>query len=102
MTLNSKEIEKKIIENYQKDEHMMILIFSQWCINNNLNPLEIYEKAYPKQQVNPALKQAIELTVPKEEAGDIANQTLLNILSLYGNEDLAFVVSEEMRIKEKS
>ncbi|WP_226666485.1 hypothetical protein [Metabacillus litoralis] len=100
--MNSKEIEKKIIENYQKDEHMMILIFSQWCINNNLNPLEIYEKAYPKQQVNPALKQAIELTVPKEEAGDIANQTLLNILSLYGNEDLAFVVSEEMRIKEKS
>ncbi|TXC93047.1 hypothetical protein FS935_02305 [Metabacillus litoralis] len=94
--MNSKDVENKIIENYQKDENMMILIFAQWCVNHSLNPYEIYVKAYPNQQQNPALKQAIDLTVSKEEAGEIPDQTLLNVLSLFGNEDLAFVVSEEI------
>nr|WP_239589318.1 hypothetical protein [Metabacillus crassostreae] len=75
---------------------MMILIFAQWCVNHSLDPYEIYVKAYPNQQQNPALKQAIDLTVSKEEAGEIPDQTLLNVLSLFGNEDLAFVVSEEI------
>ncbi|MBM7602271.1 hypothetical protein JOC75_000241 [Metabacillus crassostreae] len=94
--MNSKDVENKIIENYQKDENMMILIFAQWCVNHSLDPYEIYVKAYPNQQQNPALKQAIDLTVSKEEAGEIPDQTLLNVLSLFGNEDLAFVVSEEI------
>lgn len=34
------------------------------------------------------------LVVPKEEAGDIADDTLLGVLSLYGNDDLAMVVAE--------
>lgn len=100
--MNSKKVEDSIIENYQKDENMMILIFAQWCVNHSLDPYELYVKAYPNQLRNPALKQAIDLTVSKEEAGEIPNQTLLNVLSLFGNEDLAFVVSEEIRnIKEK-
>lgn len=90
------ELEKKIVENYQRDEKMMIFVFAQWCINNDLNPEEVYLRAYPAQTANQALKEAIELTVSKEEAGDIANETLLNVLSMFGNEDLAFVVSEEI------
>ncbi|MBP1931056.1 hypothetical protein [Ammoniphilus resinae] len=88
-----KELENTIIQNYQRDEGMMILVFAQWCVNHGLNPQEIYLKAYPTQGKNQLLSQMNELTVPKEEAGEIPDQTLLNVLSMFGNEDLAFVVS---------
>ncbi len=94
--MNKKEMEAKIIENYQNEENMMILVFAQWCVNHDLNPEELYLRAYPTQSNNPALKEAIELTVSKEEAGIIANDTVLNVLSLFGNDDLAFIVSEEI------
>jgi hypothetical protein len=90
------DIEDKIIENYQKDENMMILVFAQWCVNQELNPVDLYMRAYPDQSENPGLKQMLELTVPKEEAGEIADETLLSVLSLFGNHDLAFVVTEEI------
>jgi hypothetical protein len=92
--MNSKGLEEQIIANYTRDEKMMILIFAQWCINNDLDPVDLYEKAYPSQVGNVALKDAMELTVPKSEAGDISTQTVLNVLSLFGNEELAFLVSE--------
>lgn len=95
--MNRKDIEDQIIRNYRQDEHMMILIFAQWCINRDLDPLEVYRRAYPQQNANPALQHAMELTVPKEEAGEVPDETLLNVLHLFGNEDLAFVVSEEIK-----
>ncbi|ULT54713.1 hypothetical protein L1999_16320 [Neobacillus drentensis] len=95
--MNSKELEEKIIQHYQGEEKMMILVFAQWCINHDLDPEEVYLHAYPNQASNPALKEAIELTVPKEEAGEIADETLLGVLSLFGNDDLAFVVTEEIQ-----
>ncbi|MCT8138362.1 hypothetical protein H1D32_11735 [Anaerobacillus sp. CMMVII] len=73
---------------------MMILIFAQWCINHDLDPLGIYQRAYPQQLENPALKKAIESTVPKGESEDIPDETLLTVLSIFGNEELAFVISE--------
>ncbi|WP_433742333.1 hypothetical protein [Falsibacillus pallidus] len=94
--MNKKELEEQIIQNYQREENMMILVFAQWCINQDLNPEELYLKAYPNQAANPALKEALELTVPREEAGEIADQTLLNVLSLFGNDDLAIVVTDEI------
>ncbi|WP_280769231.1 hypothetical protein [Salipaludibacillus daqingensis] len=93
---DKKEMEEYIIKNYQKDEQMMILVFAQWCVNHDLDPEDLYLKAYPDQAGNQSLKQAIELTVSKQEAGDVPNDTLLGVLSLFGNDDLAFVVSEEM------
>ncbi|WP_339146585.1 MULTISPECIES: hypothetical protein [unclassified Sutcliffiella] len=100
--MDKKELEQTIIQNYQKEENMMILIFAQWCINQDLDPFTLYTKAYPNQSNNPALAQALELTVPKEEAGDISNDTLLGVLAMFGNDDLAFVVSEEMeKVKKK-
>ena len=95
--MNHKEFEEKIIENYRGEEKMMILVFAQWCINHNLNPEEIYIRAYPNQAANPALREALELTVPKEEAGEVPDETLLGVLSLFGNDDLAFVVTEEIK-----
>ncbi|MBB6452284.1 hypothetical protein HNQ94_000729 [Salirhabdus euzebyi] len=99
---NKKELEKKIVEQYQADENMMILIFAQWCINNELEPMDIYKKAYPNQEMNLALQKVLELTVPKEEAEDIPDTTLLNVLQLFGNDDLAFEVTKEMEKLKKS
>jgi hypothetical protein len=98
--MNRKELEEKIIKNYQSDEKMMILVFAQWCINHDLNPEVLYRRAYPNQAPNPTLREGIELTVPKEEAGEVPHNTLLGVLSLFGNDDLALVVTEEIhRIK---
>ena len=94
--MNEKELEEKIIENYKDQENMMILVFAQWCINHDLDPEEMYLRAYPNQHTNQALREAIELTVPKEEAGEVSDETLLGVLSLFGNDDLAFVVTEEL------
>lgn len=94
--MNQKQLEEKIIENYRGEEKMMILVFAQWCVNHDLDPEELYLSAYPNQASNPALKEAIELTVPKDEAGEVSDQTLLGVLALFGNDDLAFVVTEEI------
>lgn len=93
---NRKEMEAEVIRRYRQDEEMMILVFAQWCVNRGLDPAGLYARAYPNQAANPALTHALGLTVPKEEAGDIADETLLSVLSLYDNADLAFVVSEEI------
>lgn len=89
--LDRKQLEEQIIEKYQNDEKMMILIFAQWCINHELDPVELYQMAYPGQMKNHALEEAMELTVPKNEAEDISNETVLNVLQLFGNDDLALL-----------
>ncbi|WP_251550592.1 hypothetical protein [Neobacillus muris] len=83
---------------------LYLLCFAQWCVNHDLNPEELYLSAYPHQSKNQALREALELTVPKEEAGEVADETVLGVLSLFGNDDLAFVVSAEInkRISGKS
>ncbi|MEW4325570.1 hypothetical protein Q0N12_02730 [Rossellomorea marisflavi] len=88
------EMEKKIIENYQKDENMMMMVFAQWCVNQDLDPVAVYLKAYPEQRDNPVLKQMMELTVPKEESSDIPYSTFLGVLQLFGNEDLAIAIQD--------
>lgn len=100
--MNKNQLEQQIIEQYQRDEHMMILVFAQWCVNHDLDPVDLYTRAYPHQKENQALQQAINLTVPKNESGDISNETLLNVLSLYGNDDLGFVVSQEVARQKKT
>ncbi|MBT2728087.1 hypothetical protein J7E63_14190 [Bacillus sp. ISL-75] len=94
--MNQKQLEEKIIENYRGEEKMMILVFAQWCVNHDLDPEELYLRAYPNQTTNPVLKEAIELTVSKEEAGEVGDQTLLGVLALFANDDLAFIVTEEI------
>jgi hypothetical protein len=94
-------LEDKIIQTYQKDENMMILVFAQWCVNHDLDPVVLYKKAYPNQIENPSLKQTIELTVPKEESGEVADETLLGVLSLFGNEELSQVIIEVINKRPK-
>ncbi|CAM4307486.1 hypothetical protein [Saccharibacillus endophyticus] len=97
-----KETQEKIVQVYRQEEDMMILVYAQWCINNDLDPVELYSRAYPEQQANERLARGLELTVSKEEAGDITNDTLLGVLTMFGNEDLGMVVAEEIeQIKKK-
>ncbi|HLR70666.1 MAG TPA: hypothetical protein VK085_04460 [Pseudogracilibacillus sp.] len=86
--------DKYIIERYKEDEEMMILLFAQWCVNNNIDANELYEKAYPHQAQNKALKNAIEQTVPKEDSEFISQQIIISILQMFGNDDLAFEVGQ--------
>jgi hypothetical protein len=95
--MDRKKIEAQIFDNYERDEQMMILVFAQWCVNHQLDPAELYQQAYPQQGPNCALQQAIKLTVPKEEAGDLPDDTVLGVLSLYNNDQLAFIVTEAIK-----
>lgn len=94
-------IEKQIIQNYEQEEKMMILIYAQWCINNDFDPIELYKKAYPNQSQNVALEEAIQKTVSKNDADDIPDEIVLNVLQLFGNDDLAFIIQKEIEQRKK-
>ncbi|MUV38457.1 uncharacterized protein JNUCC1_02295 [Lentibacillus sp. JNUCC-1] len=94
--MNDQSRENHIIENYQNDEKMMILIYAQWCINNDLDPEALYKAAYPHQPNNNALTEALELTIPRKESDPISNETVIGALQLFGNDDLAFTVQQKI------
>lgn len=83
-----------IIKKYQQDESVMVQVFVNWALRNGLDPVELYQRAYPSQVKNEALLLAV------EEADafdlDVGNDTLMELLQMFGNDDLAFVVSEEI------
>ena len=93
--------EKWVIEQYEQDEQMMVLIYAQWCVNHQLNAVELYKKAYPNQMENKALQDALEKTVPKKESEDITIDVLFHVLQVFGNDDLAFVIQEALEQKRK-
>ncbi|MDR4433563.1 hypothetical protein [Bacillus tequilensis] len=87
--------EKQLAEAYERDENMMILVFAQWCVNHDLDPLELYGKAYPQQKLNESLKKTMDdLVVPKHEAEHIPDQAVIGVLEMFGNTDLAQAVHE--------
>lgn len=92
MELTDKE--KHIIEQYEEEEQMMVLIFAQWCVNRDLDPIELYEQAYPSQMKNKTLQEQLSQTVPKNESEEITTEMVLYALQIFGNDDLAFVVQE--------
>lgn len=94
--MDKKQIEEHIIKKYESEEKMMILIYAQWCVNQDLNPVELYERAYPNQLKNEVLMEIVEQTMPKEESEDISNETVLSVLQVFGNDDLAMVIQEEI------
>lgn len=92
MSMDQKSITEFIIQKYQEDEQVMIQLFVQWCQNHELNPFTLYQKAYPFQGPNEAIKTIIDSNELMEL--DIDSGTLIEVLQLFGNDDLAFVVSE--------
>ncbi|MFP7170094.1 hypothetical protein [Terribacillus sp. 7520-G] len=91
--MSQEELSKKIIEKYQEDERMMIRIFTQWCANQGLDAVSLYGQAYPDQGKNEALLEALDEVLPKEEASDISDDMVVEVLQFFGNDDLAFVVA---------
>ncbi|MFP7478609.1 hypothetical protein [Terribacillus saccharophilus] len=91
--MSQEELSRKIIEKYQEDERMMIRIFAQWCTNHDLDAVSLYERAYPNQGKNEALIEALEEVLPKEEASDIPDEMVVEVLQFFGNDDLAFAAA---------
>ena len=91
--MDQKSITEFIIQKYQEDEQVMIQLFVQWCQNHEIDPFVLYQKAYPSQGPNDAIKTIIDSNEPMDL--DIDSGTLIEVLQLFGNDDLAFVVSEE-------
>src|SRR5699024_6502100 len=91
---NKKEMENKVIESYKNDEKMMILVYAQWCINNDLDPKSMYTRAYPDQIKNNALREALEMTDTKEETENIHDETVLQVIQVFGKDELAFIVQK--------
>lgn len=85
-----------IIKKYQQDENTMVQLFVHWCLNHELDPLALYQRAYPYQAKNEALALAAEEAASEAEAIEIDHATMLEILQMFGNDDLAFVVMEEI------
>lgn len=83
-----------IIKKYQQDEAVMIQVFVDWALRNDLDPVQLYQRAYPSQLKNEALLLAVEEADSFDM--EIDDATLLELLQMFGNDDLAFVVSEEM------
>lgn len=88
--------EEYIIKKYQQDENTMIQLFVHWCTTRQLDPVELYQKAYPHQGKNPALLLAIDEIAAEPNDIEVGDDTMLEILQLFGNDDLAFIVSEEI------
>lgn len=97
-----KKLNERVIQNYEHDEKMMVLIFTQWCVNNDVDPIQLYEKAYPEQRKNKLLEEMMAQTTAKEEAEQIADETVLNVLQMFGNDNLAFVVQQVIEKRSSS
>lgn len=103
MMMDESEKSKRVIAQYEQDERTMVLIFAQWCVNHDLEPVHVYHEAYPDQQPNPLLLEVLDETVPKTESEDISLDIVLYVLQMFGNDDLAFVVQQKAeQVKEKS
>ncbi|WP_144513152.1 hypothetical protein [Bacillus sp. FJAT-22090] len=85
----------KIIQQYQDDEHIMIQLFAAWCANHQLDAFALYAQAYPLQQKNIPLINAVKEI--ERDTLEIDTETVVNVLQLFGNEDLAFVVLQEAK-----
>lgn len=86
------DISKKVIEQYQADEKVMIQLFIHWCNNKQLNPLTIYRKAFPHYSDTTVLEDNIKEIVGDEPV-QVSTETLLHILEVFEQHELAYVIS---------
>lgn len=96
------EKDEYIIQRSRENEEMMILIYAQWCINHDIDSHILYRRAYPDQAIPSLLDDAMESTVPKNESEEITAEMVIQLLQMYGNDDLAFAVQEKVDEKERS
>ncbi len=90
-----KNLDEQVIQKYKDDETLMIRLFVQWCANHDLDAQALYQHAYPGQPPNDALQKVLEEDDGMDELF-IDNETMLDVLQLFGNDDLAFAVANEI------
>lgn len=90
------KLDEQIIKNYKEQEKMMILIYAQWCINNSLDPVNLYQEAYPNQVKNDLLVDVLKDTVRKEESEPIHHEIVVQMLQAFGNDDLAYHIQKRI------
>jgi len=92
---------EEVIRAYKEQEKMMVLIYAQWCVNNNFDCVELYEEAYPEQVDHSILKEVIHETVSKKESEEITDDVLFSVLGTFGNTDLIFVIQERLEKRKR-
>src|SRR5699024_3430505 len=85
-------VDERVIENYRKDEQMMILIFAQRCVNNEGDANELYKRAYPEQASNQLVANIFKQTLEDENSDKVDDTTVMSVLEIFCNSDLAFEV----------
>lgn len=96
--MNKQELQDFIIKKYQDEERMMVHLFIEWCCENKLDPHTIYQLAYPNQEKNPVITELME-NLTDQQPLHIPNETLLDILQVFGNDELAFVIADLLESK---
>ncbi|MDY0410419.1 hypothetical protein ACFFIS_16445 [Virgibacillus soli] len=91
----NKEIDEKVIANYKQDEYMMIACFVQWCMHNEIDATALYKKAYPTQPHNSLLEEVLDTIGENQINEQVSLDAVLQLLQIFGNDDLAFTVQEE-------
>lgn len=86
---------QEVINDYKKEERMVVLLFAQWCINHDLDPLDVYKEAYPNQFPSEVLQDVLQDTVPKEVSEEIPIETLSQALHAFGHDELVFLCHQK-------
>ncbi len=86
---------EQIIQKYSEDEQIMIRLYIHWCKSHQLDPVQLYSRAYPEQLENLALKELLN-EADEEQQITVDNETMIEVLQMFGNDDLAFVLVEEL------
>src|SRR5699024_2224609 len=83
---------------------MMILIFGQWGVNNEVDAYELYKRAYPEQASNQLLANIFKETLEAGKSDQVDDTTVFSVVEIFGNSDLAFEVQgvNDKRKQEKS
>lgn len=100
MDFRELSIDDQIIEKYKEEKKLMVRLFVEWCSKYQLDPHTLYNKAYPEQVTNPLLQSVID-EISDDEILEIDNETMLDVLQMFGNYDLAFIVTDEIENKAK-
>lgn len=91
--MKEQSIQDFIIQKYQDEERTMVHLFIEWCRNHDYDPHKIYHRAYPEQAKNPILTEILQ-ELDDQKPIHIPNRTLLEILQMFGNDELAFVITD--------
>ena len=93
--MDFKNIDEQVIQKYQQDEQLMIRLFVQWCANNEVGSPRVIQTCISKA-TRKCHHEENHRRSRSEDDIDIDNETMLDVLQLFGNEDLAFIVADEI------